>query len=526
MKWRMSAALAALVLVGIVVALVLSAPRPQAAGAESTVLFARSGDSYGLDPQGTEWGEDAMVLDSLFETLVRFQEGSVELEPGLAESWQERNGGIEWEFALRKNVFFHDGTLFSADAVVFTFERLIRKQPDNPYAPESAPYASMYEVIEKIEAIDQYKVRFTLKTPSAVFLKNLAMFPAGIVSPEAAKKEADGFARNPVGTGPMQFVQWQKDVKLEIARNPRYWNPEKGARCSGVIFLPRADARVRVEDLRTGHAHIVNNIGLADLKALQKDERIRLDFAPAMNVCYLGFNMNQPPYSDPKFRQAVAHAVNFDKLIEKGYHGLAERAGSLVPPAIFTGDGTAKRYPYDPERARELLKEVQLPEDGVTIWHPNFSRPYVPEPDKVAEAIKDDLIEVGLKVKVESMPIATFREKTKEKDHPMFILGWSTDNADPDNFFFALLHGSSIGGTNATFMDDPRFNELVKKGQEEVEPSKRRALYVEAEKVFQEALPLLPLVHVRQAVAFSKDVKYRLHPIETRAYLIEFAPAK
>jgi len=509
--------------------LVVSGPDrsgPSSKGAEKVVIFARSGDSHGLDPQETEWGEDALVMDNLYETLVRFKDGGAELEPGLADSWSVQDGGRVWEFALRQNVYFHDGTLFTADAVVFSFDRLLKDVKDNPHSPVTRPYASMYEDIQVVEKIEQYKVRFVLKGPSAVFLKNAAMFPASIVSPVAVKSKGEKFVSEPVGTGPMKFVRWEKNIKLEIARNDGYWGkelPGRPARVDRIIFLPVKDAQVRVEKLRSGDAHIINNIGLADVIALQKDPKIALSFAPAMNICYLGFNMKLPPYNDRNFRQAVAHAVSLPKVVEKGYHGLADQAASIVPPSIWTGDGSAPKYEHNLDKARELLKKVRLGSGEIVIWHPDFSRPYVPEPANVAIALKDDLGQLGLKVRIESLPIDAFRAKIRGEDHPMFILGWSTDNADPDNFFFALLHAASIGGNNNSLFDHPKFNEVVKKAQQEVDPAKRRDLYNQAEKIFKEELPVLPLVHVRQAVAFSKNIRFRMHPIETRAYQIEIA---
>lgn len=519
MKPTALAVLGVVLIVAIVAIVVLSDPDAGRAAADKVVIFARSTDSNSLDPQDTSSGEDHLVLNNIFETLVRFSDRGIDLIPGLAESWIQLDDGRVWEFDLRRNVYFHDGTLFTADAVLFTFQRLLRRpDPSDPTLPKKIPYQSNFQIIREVEPLSQYKVRFTLKEPSGVFLRNIAMFAAGIVSPDAVRKHGRDFGNHPVGTGPLRFVEWKKGAKIELARFDRYWGaPSKPDR---VIFIKVEDATGRVEKLRTGEAHVANNLALVDIKKIQEDRTLGIDFEVSMNVCYLGFNMRKAPYHDKNFRFAVAHALDRKKLLETAYYGLAENAKSMVPPSILVPDSPIQ-YSYDPVKAKEMLGKVKVPPEPVTLWVPVVSRPYMPEPRKIAICLKDDLAKIGLEVRLEEHPWAAYLDMVEKDDHPMFLLGWSTDNGDADNFYYALLHGNSIPSTNSSFFDHPDFNRMVLEAQRTIDPAERRRRYDQADRIFQQELPTLPLVHVRQAIALAKGVRYDMHPIDVRAYEIE-----
>jgi peptide/nickel transport system substrate-binding protein len=495
---------------------------------ERVIVYASGDGPDLLDPAATAWGGAAKIMVNLYETLVTFSADGTDLVPGLAEKWEVSADKKTWTFHLRKGVKFHDGTDFDSAAVVFTIQRLLKKSDANP--SKEPPYGSDYEDIVGWEAKDALTVTLTTKEPSVVLLQKLAMFPAGVVSPAAVRKAgSEKFALNPVGTGPLMLKSWDNQAsKVTLVRNPSYWNGAV-AKLDRLIVLEVKDVQTAIEMLRKGDAHVTDKITLSDVAAIEKDPLLRMEYEIGMNVCYLGFNVRKAPYNDVNFRRAVACAVDMKKVIDLAYQGQADAAKSFIPPTIFPTPPGAPGWSYDEAKAKEHLAKVKLPPDfEAQIWHMNWARPYVPEPDKLVQVIKEGLTRIGLKVRLESFGKDIYTSKLRDPDHPMFLLGWSADYADPDNFLFALLHGDSIGpdrakpsGNNHSFFDHAEFNSLVKAAQYETDGAKRSDMYNRALKIFHDELPVLPVAHVKQMAACRKTVKYNHHPFEYRFWAIE-----
>jgi peptide/nickel transport system substrate-binding protein len=481
------------------------------------LIWARGGDSSTLDPAEIEWGEDVKISQNVQETLVAYRSRSVDLEPRLATSWAFSEDGRRATFELRDGVLFHDGSAFDAEDVVFTFHRLL--DPQHPNRPRTAPYAPSFGMVESVKADGPRKVVFTLKTPSAVFLGNLALFTAGIVP---SGSQAERLGRQPVGTGPYRLARWEKDVKIELERFDRYWGPKPAI--PSVIVIPVASPQTAVEKLRRGEAHVVDHPTLSDTQALKNDPSTRVLSLPGMNIAYLAFNLKKPPYNHPSFRRAVSLALDRKAINALVLHGLGEPASNVVPPSVWKDVAPAPPYEENLEKAKAALAEVTPPPKDVELMYNSLSRPYNPEPQRLAEAVRDQLRRIGLEVKLIAYDRPAFSAKYKEDSHPMYLSGWIADVADPDNFFHPLLHGDSSQGMNGAFFNDRAFNEAVSAAQRERDPAKRRALFAAAYDRYRAEMPTLPLVHLPTVLAAAKNVRYELHPIEYRFYEASFGP--
>lgn len=510
MKYKTLAWGIPLLIVGALVALIVSRP---AGTQQDALIWARSTDTTTLDPQEIEWGEDAKVSDNIYESLVTFADEPTQIVPHLATKWDTSPDGKTWTFTLRQGVTFHDGSPFNAETVVFTFQRLTN--PKFEHRPTVAPYEGLYSNIQKVEAPSSYQVVFTLKEPSSVFLTTLAMFSAAIVNPETVARTGKAFPAKPNGTGPYRLAEWKRDEKLVLERFDGYWGTR--APIQKVIFLPIKEPQAAIQQLKQGQVHVVDHVTMGDIEPLKSDPNVQVIVSGSMNVCYLGFNLKKPPYNDINFRRAVTLALDRTTLNTLVYYGLAEMPRNLVPPLVWGRTGELPEYEHNLDKAKEALAKVHLPENfRLTLWHPTFARPYMQEPLRVAEFVKDQLRKIGLDVALEGFEKSVYTNKTRDPEHPMYLLGWNADYADPDNFYYPLLHGDMAGDLNGSFFNHTEFNSVVKKAQHELNPDKRAALYRRAAEIYRSELPTFPLVHVPSLIAVSKTVEYRHHPLEIR----------
>ncbi len=483
----------------------------------NTLIYGRGEDSKTLDPINGETGETVKALVNLYDTLVAFTDDSTEIEASLATSWSTSEDGLTWTFQLREGVRFHDGTLVDAAAIVFSLNRLC--QDDNPHVSDPArPYKPNFAVIEEIRAVDPLTVEFQLSEPSAVFLNNLAMFPAGIVSPTAVKKHGKGFSTNPVGTGPFRFERWIRDQQLVLAANEDHWRGRPNF--DRVVFVPVSESATRIQQLTRGEIHIADNLPPAEVDDLARKPGLTVVEEISMNVAYLALQMDKPPLEDVRVRQAIAMALDKQALIRVGYAGHAEPAINLLPKAMWGhNDGIGDR-PFDPDASRELLQaaaadrgfELPLTLSLAVMSEP---RPYMEQPLQVAAFVKDSLAAVGINVTIEPKPVTPHFAKMMRGDYQIGLAGWTTDNGDPDNFLYSLLDSDNISesGNNMSHYRNDKVHELLLAAQRELDQDKRLTFYHHAQELIFADAPIVPLVSTKQRAVHTTRIKdYRLHP--------------
>ena len=486
--------------------------------ANDTLIYGRGGDANDLDPIHTDIGESVKVIVNIFEPLVAYDKETLDLVPGVAESWETSEDGREWTFKLRPGVKFHDETPLNAEAVVFTFNRIL--DPDSPYAFGNViPYFSNYSEIEKVEAVDDLTVKFTLKQPQATFLPTIAMFSSGIVSPTAVKKYGADFSRHPVGTGPFQFEYWRPKQELMLTRFEDYWGDKAGV--EHVVFVPSQESSIRVIQLKRGEIHIADNLPPSDMDSLEQAEGVVVQSTPGINIGYLTMQTQKPPLDQVKVRQAICHAIDLDRLIDVAYSGHAQKAKTMVPPTLWGHGENVPEHQYDVEQAKRLLQEAakeggfQLPVK-LQLFVMDSPRPYMQQPRQTAIYIKDALEKVGFEIEIITNDIGQHFQRMTRGEHQLGLSGWSADIADPHNFLHTLLHSENInksGGNNLSQYKNERVDQLLDQAQFELDQDKRTQYYEEAQELIYEDAPVLPLVHVPVRIAERDNVKgYLLHP--------------
>lgn len=471
------------------------------------LIFGRGADTTSLDPAVVTDGESFKVTKNIYDTLLQFKRGTTELVPDLATKWNVSQDGKTVTLDLKQGVKFTNGEKFTAQSVVYNFNRW--KSGD---AGKFAYYASMFggvgdkSVIQNVKADGDYKVVFTLKNAFAPFLKDLAMSPFAIASPKALKKYGDKYGINSaVGTGPFMFKSWKRKDTLTLVKNPNYF--DGAPPLDKVIFKVIKDNQARLNALKNGEIDLMDGVSPDSLSTIKNDNKLQVFNRPPMNVGYVGFNDQKGPFKNPKVRVALNYAVDKKAMIKAFFNGQAVPAKNPIPKTIAGYNNDIKPYPFDLKKAKELLAKAGYPNGFSTeLYTMTNPRPYMPAPQKIATYLKHNFAKIGVNVKIVTLDWTTYIKKTQEGDAPIFLLGWTGDNGDADNFLYTLLDKDNIGSNNFARFSNDQLHTLLIKAQKETDPKKRNDLYKQAQVIIHNQAPWIPLVHTQPLLAGSSKV--------------------
>lgn len=482
----------------------------------NSIVFTIGNDISNMDPAQMNDVESALVANQVYEGLVRFKADSVEVEPCLATDWNVSDDGLVWTFRLRPDVKFDDGTALTAEAVVFSVMRQLDE--NHPYHVSGRmryagllfgdPTSTTSALLKTVVATDPLTVRFTLARPYMPFLKNLAMTQAAVISPEAAKVLADDLNTTMVGTGAFRLRSYDRDQRITLVKNHRYWGEK--ALLDEVEFRVLRDANTRVNSVRRGDSDVITGIEPYSLKLLETDKNVTVLSEPSMNTGYIALNCAKAPFDNVKVRLAMNYAINKAFLSNILFNNTSVVATGIIPPEMLGYDPERQGFPFDPVRARELLVEVGFA-DGFEVRFSthNRARIYSPVGALLAERIQQDLATVGVRAVLDQMEFPTFLEQQKSREYVMANGGWISDNGDPDNFLFELV-GREDNNLNYS---NPEATALMRAAAAERNTAKRAAMYARAEAMVAEAPPMIPLNHAKQIMAIRTRVHgFKMHP--------------
>lgn len=482
-----------------------------------TLIYGRGADAVSLDPADVTDGESVKAVVALFDTLVRYAPDSTEIEPALATAWEVSEDRETWTFTLREGVAFHDGTPLDADAVVFSFER--QRDPAHEFHQgEFVYWKDQFSFVTKVEKKDARTVVFTLDRPFVPFLTNLAMFTASIVSPAGfreAKARGESPSSNPVGTGPFKLVEWRRGDAIVLEAFDGHWGGRPHLDRLVLRTIPDNNSRFML--LQKGDLQGMDGLNLADVKQAAAAPEVTVLAQPGMNVAYMAFNTRRPPFDDARVRRACAMALDLERVASRIYYGLATPAANPLPPTLFGHDDTIKPRPQDREAAKKLLAEAGHPQGfKTTLWTMSNPRPYLPQPDKMAQYVKAALAQIGVDATIVPKEWASYLEEVQKAEHDLCFMGWIGDTGDPDNFLYVLLDrdNARVGSaSNYSFYEDEAVHDLLGRARVEADPDRRADLYRQAQQKIFEDCPMVPLAHSTQVAAFGKHVRgFRLHP--------------
>ncbi len=502
-------------------ALGLAAPLTGAASAK-TLVYCAEASPEGFDPAPYSGGPTLDAAGTtVYSRLVEFKKGSTEVRPGLAERWDISPDGLTYTFHLRKGVKFQTTDWFkptrdlNASDVVFSFKRQSDKtSPWFAYAGGSWEYyegMDMPTLVKDIVAVDDLTVKFTLTKPNAPMIANLAMQFASIVSKEyadqlEAAKTMANFNQKPVGTGPFQLVDYQKDAIIRYAANPSYYAGKRPI--DSLIFAITPDASVRFQKLKAGECHVMAYPNPADIAAMKADSSIKVMQAPGLNVGYLAYNTLVAPFDKPEVRKALNMAIDKKAIISAVFQGAGQAATNPIPPTMWSYNKAVADDAYDPLTAKKMLDAAGVSNLSMKIWAMPVQRPYNPNARRMAEMMQADFAKVGVKVDIVSYDWAEYLKKSKDKNRDgALLLGWSGDNGDPDNFLSVLLGCSGVGGSNRANWCDKSFDDLIQKASTVSDMAERTKLYEQAQVQFKAQAPWATIAHSTVTEGLSPKVQ-------------------
>lgn len=464
---------------------------------QETFRIAIGVDPDTLDPQQSTTTTVDNIMDYVVEGLVTI-DASGQTQPALATSWTTSDDGVTLDVELRQGVTFHDGTPLTSAEVVWTFERLLDPDVRNP---RRGPIAA----IESVEATGEHAVRFNLSEPAPYLVGALSMTTNVILPPSIVDVEGNSYENvtHLVGTGPYRFVERALGENVVVERFDDYWG--EVPHYEQVVFQVVPEATTRQSLVLAGQVDLAILPPTSDIPALEANPRTEVVLGPSNRTIFIAINNNDPALDDPRVRQALNYAVDKEAIIQGILFGAAEPMDAPMADSLF-GYEEVGMYPYDPEKARELLAEAGIEEGELEL---DFMAPtgrYVQD-FPAAQAIANFLREVGIDTQVRTMDwptyVGTMLEPPEENTTQLHLLGWAPsymDSAQQMEQFQSGQHPPN--GLATSFYENPEVDALIDEAARELDPERRASLYGEAGTQIWEDAPWIflwvqsfPMVH-------------------------------
>jgi peptide/nickel transport system substrate-binding protein len=464
---------------------------------QDSIVIAQGTDAASLDPQRQNDAFTTSILSNIFDTLI-YRDADLNLVPGLATGWTLIDD-TTWEVTLREGITFHNGESFDAEDVKFTLER-----PLNPDL--GSPLASRFNVIAGVDVIDPLTVHIRTNSPYPLLPARLSEW---FIMPKEYSEatDLDTLAEQPVGTGAYTFVSWTRDDRLTLAANSDYW---RGApSIETVVFRPIPELSTRVAALQSGEVQIAVNIPAFQAAELDADSNLDVRGVPSTFFQYVALDgTKNEVLADVRVRQAIQYATNVPEIVEFLFDGNALQIAVPLAFGTFGLDETIEPYPYDPDRARELLAEAGYP-DGITFAMDAPTGRYAQDRE-VAEALVGQWAQVGINVELNINAWAD--QLAKYRDGAALVeshfMGWGTSTFDADD----VLWGAFANRPNKNNYENDRITELVNEARTIFDPDQRAELYREAQQIIYEEVPWLFLFQQVDLYGVSSELDWQPRP--------------
>jgi peptide/nickel transport system substrate-binding protein len=471
-----------------------------------------------MDPHYHNLSPNNALLLHVFEPLIQRDENA-KLLPCLATSWKALDD-LTWEFKLRQNVRFHDGSPFTAEDVAFTLARV----PKVPNSPSS--FATFTKPIVEVKIVDPHTIIFKTATPHVLLPSDMAaVYIVSKKDGESAATEDYNSGKAAIGTGPYKFAEYIPNQRIVLTANYGYWGGEQP--WDKVTFKILTNSAARVAALLSGDVQMIESVPTSDIARLSKDKRFRLVDKVSNRVIYVhlqqstdksppyvtdksGKPLDRNPFRDARVRKALSIAINRDAIVQRIMEGKAVPAGQLLPDFAFGTSKKIKPPKYDPEGAKKLLAQAGYPDGfALTIFGP--SNRYIND-EKIAQAIAQFYSRIGIEAKVQTMPASVYFTRATKLEFGYMLLGWGTESGEQGSSLRSLLatHDPSkgMGVTNRARYSNPELDKLIEQAMETLDDRKREALIQQAAELAMGDTALIPIHYEVSTWATAAGMRY------------------
>jgi peptide/nickel transport system substrate-binding protein len=415
----------------------------------------------------------------------------------LADSWQFQ--GNKWTFKLKKNIKFHNGAPLTSKDVAFSIEKMRDEKG-------GSLQASNFKDVTEVQTPDDLTVVFVTKQPLAIFLDRLEN--RFILSKVAGDKFGANLYDNPIGTGPYKFVSYQRGGNMVFTRNDEYWGGK--AAIKEIVFRKVTEDAARLAALESGQTDFINNVPDHEVARLQKHPRIRIDKIEGLRMFFLAFNMAFKPWDNRLVRQAANYSVDAPSIVKNIFDGIGYPINGPVGANVVGADPKLKRYPYDPQKSKELLTKAGFP-NGCDIQL-YYSAGRYPKDREVCQVVSAQMVKGGFRVELISQEWALFWDKQGVNGGklPFYYIGrGSLTDADTlyDQYF-------RTGTTKRTNYSNPDLDKLIEEQQKTADQKKRIAILQNAGKMIMEEAPFIPLYNLADIYGVARNVVWKMRPDE------------
>jgi peptide/nickel transport system substrate-binding protein len=448
-----------------------------------------------LDPYAFSSSPEYGIWSHMAESLVEVDYVKMDYVGVLAESWEFQ--GKKWVFNLRKGVRFHDGSPFTAKDVIYSFQRILNHK--------KSPQRYALTDITEMKAVDDHTLILATKVPTAVMLDRLSN--RNILGKAAADKYGNDVLQHPTGTGPYKFVSWQRDGQLVLGRNDEYWGAK--AAIKEIVTRKVGEDSARVAGLLSGQGDVINNVPVEAIPRIEANPRVRIERAQGQRMYFLVLNPIFKPFDNKLVRQAFNYAIDPSVIVKHIYEGNGYVMDGPVASNIIGADPKLKRYPLDPNKAKELLAKAGYP-NGVDVkLHLAPSR--YPKAKEVCEVVADQLKKAGVRTELvaQEWPVFWGQEGVNGGKVAFYYVGRPAVDADTlyEQYFRS-------GVTKRLQYSNPDFDKLIDEEQQTGDTKKRIEILQQAGKVLMEDVPYVPLYTLAELYGVAQNVAWKATPGE------------